>query len=299
MRKPPENMKLTSYEELLGMDTVASNENRNNDFKVVNAPLAELFEPKNHPYRVIDDEKMEETAESIRSYGVLVPGIARPRAEGGYELIAGNRRKRGSELAGKAEMPVIVRELDDDEAVIIMVDSNIQRENLLYSEKALAYKLKMEAMSHQGAKNGNGIGMITADAVGEKAGESGRTVQRYIRLTQLLPELLNMVDAEKIKFTPAVDISYLTEEEQSWVLDCIGESGSYPTSAMAASLKQHHDRGEITKAMVEVIMVEEKKESIKVTLAPKKIQNYFPNNYTKEQIETVIYELLEDWKKAQ
>lgn len=297
MRKPPENMKLTSYEELLGIDSVASNENRNNDFKVVNAPLTELFEPKNHPYRVLDDEKMEETTESIRSYGVLVPGIARPRAEGGYELIAGNRRKRGSELAGKAEMPVIVRELDDDEAVIIMVDSNIQRENLLYSEKAFAYKLKMEAMSHQGAKNGNGT--ITADAVGEKAGESGRTVQRYIRLTLLMPELLDLVDVRKIKFTPAVDISYLTEEEQSWVLDFINEHCSYPSGEMAICLKQYHDRKELTKAMTELIMGVEKKEPIKVTLPPKKIQNYFPNDYTKEQIETVIYELLEDWKKAQ
>ena len=155
----------------------------------------------------------------------------------------------------------------------------------------------MEAMSHQGAKNGNGT--ITADAVGEKAGESGRTVQRYLRLTLLLPELLDMVDAEKIKFTPAVDISYLTEEEQSWVLDYIGECGSYPTGVMATSLKQYHDRKELTKAMVGLIMGEEKKEPIKVTLPPKKIQNLFPSNYTKEQIETVIYELLDGWKKAQ
>lgn len=297
MRRAQKEIKLTSYEDLVGVSGLTTNEAEDNGFKVIIAPLTELYEPKNHPYRVLDDEKMEETTESIRKFGVLVPGIARPRAEGGYELIAGNRRKRGSILAGKTEMPVIVKELDDDEATIIMVDSNIQRENLLYSEKAFAYKLKMEAMSHQGAKSGKTV--ITADKVGEKAGESSRTVQRYIRLTYLLPELLDMVDEGKIKFIPAVDISNLTEQEQIWLLGYIKESGVCPSGAMALSLKKHHDDGELTEAVIRLVMGAEKKEPIKVTLLPKKIQNYFPDSYTKEQIETVIYELLEDWKKAQ
>ena len=297
MRRPPKDIKLTSYEELVGIDGLLPEEQGNSDMKIVNLPLTDLYEPKNHPYRVLDDEKMEETVESIRIHGVLVPGLARPRAEGGYELVSGNRRKRGSELAGVPEMPVIIKNLNDDEATIIMVDSNIQRENLLYSEKAFAYKLKMEAMSHQGAKNG--VGGITADEVGEKAGESGRTVQRYIRLTMLLPELLELVDTEKIKFTPAVEISYLDEAEQGWVLAYISESGTYPSGAMASALKQHHEANELTYAMVRMIMGEVKKTPIKVTLPTQKIQNYFPESYTKEQIETVIYELLEEWKKAQ
>lgn len=297
MRRQPKDMKLTSYDELLGVDGISTDEGINKDFKIINAPLTDLYEPKNHPYRVLDDEKMEETTESIRKFGVLVPGIARPREEGGYELIAGNRRKRGSTLAGKTDMPVIVKELDDDEATIIMVDSNIQRENLLYSEKAFAYRLKMEAMSHQGAKSGKAV--ITADEVGEKAGESGRTVQRYIRLTYLLPELLDMVDNGKIKFIPAVEISYLNEMEQHWLLTFIENNEAYPSGAMASSLKKYHEDGELTEAVIQLIMGVVKQEAVKVTLPPNKIQNYFPANYTKEQIETVIYELLEDWKKAQ
>lgn len=297
MRRPPKDMKLTSYAELLGVDALSDVGTHNQGYRVINAPLTELFEPENHPYHVLDDEKMEETAESIRSYGVLVPGIARPRADGGYELIAGNRRKRGSELAGRTEMPVIVREMDDDEAVIIMVDSNIQRENLLYSEKAFAYKMKMEAMSHQGARNQTDT--ITADAVGEKAGESGRTVQRYIRLTLLLKELLELVDIGKIKFTVAVDISYLTEQEQGWVLAFIQDGGVYPSGAMAVSLKKYHESNELTEAVVKLIMGTEQKEPMKLTLPPKELKKFFPEDYTKEKMESVIYELLADWKKAQ
>lgn len=216
MRKGQKDIQLPSYNELLGIDDFV---NHGAD-QIVEVPLSELHPFKDHPFQVRDDEKMEETVESIRNYGVLNPGLVRPRAEGGYEIVAGHRRKRGCELAGKPTMPVLVRDYTDDEAVVIMVDSNIQRENILPSEKAFAYRMKLEAMKHQGAK-GNGD---TADLVGKEAGDSGRKVQRYIRLTELLPELLEMVDDEKMKFIPAVSLSFLTKEEQSWVFRCIIEN---------------------------------------------------------------------------
>ena len=273
MRKPQKAIQLTSYNVLLGIDE-SVNPGTN---QIVEVPLSELYPFKNHPFQVRDDEKMEETVESIRNYGVLNPGLVRPRAEGGYEVVAGHRRKRGCELAGKTTMPVLVRDYTDDEAVVIMVDSNIQRENILPSEKAFAYRMKMEAMKHQGAK-GTGD---TADLVGKEAGDSGRKVQRYIRLTELLPELLEMVDNGKIKFIPAVSLSYLTKEEQSWVFKCITENCISVSGAMAEQL----------------ILCEEKKDTGKVTLSANKISRYFPKEYSKQQIEQVIFELLEDWKK--
>ena len=203
MRKGQKDIQLPSYNELLGIDDFVNHEAD----QIVEVPLSELHPFKDHPFQVRDDEKMEETVESIRNYGVLNPGLVRPRAEGGYEIVAGHRRKRGCELAGKPTMPVLVRDYTDDEAVVIMVDSNIQRENILPSEKAFAYRMKLEAMKHQGAK-GNGD---TADLVGKEAGDSGRKVQRYIRLTELLPELLEMVDDGKVKFIPAVSLSFLSK----------------------------------------------------------------------------------------
>ena len=289
MRKPQKAIQLTSYNELLGIDE-SVNPGTN---QIVEVPLSELYPFKNHPFQVRDDEKMEETVESIRNYGVLNPGLVRPRAEGGYEVVAGHRRKRGCELAGKTTMPVLVRDYTDDEAVVIMVDSNIQRENILPSEKAFAYRMKMEAMKHQGAK-GTGD---TADLVGKEAGDSGRKVQRYIRLTELLPELLEMVDNGKIKFIPAVSLSYLTKEEQSWVFKCITENCSSVSGAMADAMKKHSEEGKLTELAVQLILCEEKKDTGKVTLSANKISRYFPKEYSKQQMEQVIFELLEDWKK--
>lgn len=289
MRKPQKAIQLTSYNELLGIDE-SVNPGTN---QIVEVPLSELYPFKNHPFQVRDDEKMEETVESIRNYGVLNPGLVRPRAEGGYEVVAGHRRKRGCELAGKTTMPVLVRDYTDDEAVVIMVDSNIQRENILPSEKAFAYRMKMEAMKHQGAK---GTGDI-ADLVGKEAGDSGRKVQRYIRLTELLPELLEMVDNGKIKFIPAVSLSYLTKEEQSWVFKCITENCISVSGAMADAMKKHSEEGKLTELAVQLILCEEKKDTGKVTLSANKISRYFPKEYSKQQMEQVIFELLEDWKK--
>lgn len=289
MRKPQKAIQLTSYNELLGIDESVNP--RTN--QIVEVPLSELYPFKNHPFQVRDDEKMEETVESIRNYGVLNPGLVRPRAEGGYEVVAGHRRKRGCELAGKTTMPVLVRDYTDDEAVVIMVDSNIQRENILPSEKAFAYRMKMEAMKHQGAK-GTGD---TADLVGKEAGDSGRKVQRYIRLTELLPELLEMVDNGKIKFIPAVSLSYLTKEEQSWVFKCITENCILVSGAMADAMKKHSEERKLTELAVQLILCEEKKDTGKVTLSANKISRYFPKEYSKQQIEQVIFELLEDWKK--
>ena len=277
MRKPQKAIQLTSYNELLGIDE-SVNPGTN---QIVEVPLSELYPFKNHPFQVRDDEKMEETVESIRNYGVLNPGLVRPRAEGGYEL------------AGKTTMPVLVRDYTDDEAVVIMVDSNIQRENILPSEKAFAYRMKMEAMKHQGAK-GTGD---TADLVGKEAGDSGRKVQRYIRLTELLPELLEMVDNGKIKFIPAVSLSYLTKEEQSWVFKCITENCISVSGAMADAMKKHSEEGKLTELAVQLILCEEKKDTGKVTLSANKISRYFPKEYSKQQMEQVIFELLEDWKK--
>lgn len=240
-------------------------------------PISDLHPFKGHPFKVLDDEKMTETAESIRNYGVLNPGLVRPRAEGGYEVVAGHRRKRGCELAGKDTMPVLIRNYSDDEAVIIMVDSNIQRENILPSEKAFAYKMKLEAMKHQGAK-GTGD---TADLVGKEAGDSGRKVQRYIRLTELLPELLDMVDNGKIKFIPAVSLSYLSKEEQAWVQACIKEKSVSVSGVMADALKKHSEDGKLTELAVQLILSEEKKDTGKVTLPGNKISRYFPKEYSR------------------
>lgn len=290
MRKPKKEIQLTSYEDLLGIDErVDSPMNQ-----VIEIPLTDLYPFRNHPFKVLDDEKMEETAESIRNYGVLNPGLVRPRAEGGYELVAGHRRKRGCELAGKDTMPVLVREYTDDEAVVIMVDSNIQRENILPSEKAFAYQMKMEALRHQGVKSADGTD--TADLVGKEAGDSGRKVQRYIRLTKLLPELLALVDMGKVKILPAVGLSYLSEEEQLWVLNCITEKSMTVSGSMAEALKKHSAEGKLTELAVELILCEEKKDTEKVMLPRAKIRQYFPKEYSRQQMEQVIFELLEEWK---
>lgn len=294
MRRPQKDIQLTTYDDLLG---ISETDDTGVD-KVIEVLLAELFPFKNHPFHVLDDEKMDETVESIRSYGVLNPALVRPRAEGGYELVAGHRRKRACELAGRDTMPVIVRNYSDDEAVVIMVDSNIQRDNILPSEKAFAYKMKLEALKHQGVKSETGSDAETADLVGKEAGDSGRKVQRYIRLTELLPELLELVDRGKIKVSPAVSLSYLSKEEQEWVLQCVVGRAAFVSGTMADQLKKHSEEGKLTELAVEMILCEEKKEAGKVTL-PGKVKQYFPKGYSNQQIEQVIFELLENWKNSQ
>ena len=300
MKSSAKNIKLTSYDELFQNDAAREDERRE---KVLDISLNELFPFKDHPFKVVDDEAMRDTAESIEKYGVLVPAIARPRAEGGYELIAGHRRKRGCELAGKETMPVIVRELDDDAAVIIMVDSNLQRENILPSERALAFKMKLEAMKRQGARTdltSRQVGgkLEMADVVGKDSGESGRQVQRYIRLTELIPPLLEMVDAKKIAFNPAVELSYLKEDEQTLLLDALEMEQSTPSLSQAQRLKKYSQEGKLSFDVMSAIMSEEKKGEIeKITLTGDKLKKYFPRSYTPKQMEDTIIKLLESWYK--
>ena len=288
MRKRNSDIQLTSYEELLGLDTTKDNDSE----KILIIPLEELHTFKDHPFRVVDDEKMQETVESIEKYGVLVPAIARKRTAGGYELIAGHRRKRGSELAGKKDMPVIVRNYTDDEAVVIMVDSNIQREDILPSEKAKAYKMKYEAMKHQGKKSGKN----TLEEVGEAAGENAKKVQRYIWLARLSDALLEMVDNRKLGFSQGVDISFLSEEAQQWVEVVLEDYRCAVSMVQSAKLKEYGKNGELTFAMVKLILSEEKPKERKVTIKSDKIQQYFGDDYTSEDIEDIILSLLEKWK---
>ncbi len=280
-------IKLGSYDDLFG-------EQPKGIEQVQEIELSELHTFKGHPFKVLDDEKMQETVESIKAYGVLMPGIARPRAEGGYEIIAGHRRKHGCELAGLSKMPVFVRDYTDDEATIIMVDTNIQREDILPSEKARAYAMKYEALKHQGVKGGN-----TLDEVGEAAGESGKTVQRYIWLARLSDELLDMVDNKKIGLVQGIDISFLSEQAKEWVQVILEEMGVKMTTSQSAKLKEYGKSGELTLAMVRLILSEEKPKQRSFTIKEKEIAEYFPEEYTEQQIHDVLVTLLEDWKKSQ
>ena len=282
-------VRLTSFDDLFGANEMAAGET------VTSVPLSQLHTFKGHPFRVLDDEKMQETVESVKQYGVLVPGIVRPHPESGYEVIAGHRRWRACELAGLTEMPVIIREMDDDTAVVLMVDTNIQREDILPSEKAKAYRMKYEAMKHQGSKGGK----YTADVIGEAAGDSGRTVQRYIRLSELVTELLDFVDENKIPMVAGEKLSYLKTEEQEWIVDAIGNSGIFPSKAQAEQLKESSEAGELTEGKVYAVLVRKEKENVNVTISAKKIRNYFPVEYSREQIEDVIYTLLEEWKQKE
>ena len=285
--KSAEKVKLNSFDDLFGIDETGET--------VTSVPLSELHTFKGHPFRVLDDEKMQETVESVKQYGVLMPGIVRPYPEGGYEVIAGHRRWRACELAGLTEMPVIIREMDDDTAVVLMVDTNIQREDILPSEKAKAYRMKYEAMKHQGSKGEK----YTADAIGEAAGDSGRTVQRYIRLSELAEELLDYVDENKIPMVAGEKLSYLKAGEQAWVVDAIGNSGIFPSKVQAELLKAGSEAGELTEGKVYAVLVRKEEENVNVTISAKKIRNYFPVEYSKEQIEDVIYTLLEEWKQKE
>lgn len=289
-RGSADKIKLSSFDDLFGTQEASTGTEQ-----VQEIPLCELHEFRGHPFKVLDDEKMQETVESIKNYGVLMPGIARPRAEGGYEIIAGHRRRHGCELAGLSTMPMFVRDYTDDEATIIMVDTNIQREDILPSEKARAYSMKYEAMKHQGKKGaGNSL-----DEVGEVAGESGKTVQRYIWLSRLSDELLEMVDKKKIGLVQGVDISFLTEQAQEWVQAIMEETGTNISTVQSAKLKEYGKKGELTMPMVRLILTEEKPRERKVTLKAEKISRYFPEEYSESEIEKVIIELLEAWQKKQ
>lgn len=282
-----QKIKLTSYEELFGCE-----EGRvQGEYTTV--PLSMLRPFKNHPFLVLDDEKMQETVESIKHHGVIQPGIVRPCAEG-YEVIAGHRRWRACELAGIEELPVIIRELDDDAATVLMVDTNIQRENLRPSEKAKAYKMKYEAMKHQGSKGEK----HTADEVGEKSGDSGRTVQRYIRLASLIDGLLDQVDAGKMGMTAGEKLSYLKKSEQEWVWKASENTGIYPSPAQARQIKEQSESGGLCQESIYKILVKKEKTGRNITLSANKIRNYFPAAYTREQMEEVIYTLLDEWKKG-
>lgn len=271
--------------------------------RITQLPLSELHDFPNHPFKVRDDEAMQETTESIKQYGVLVPAIVRPREGGGYEIIAGHRRKHGSELAGLSTMPCIVREMDDATATILMVDSNIQRENILPSERAQAYKMKLEALKRQGVRNDLTSPQVAAkfradDEVAKDAGISGDTVRRYIRLTELAPELQQMVDDKKIGMTPAVEISYLKPEEQKMLLTAIDSEQATPSLSQAQRMKKLSQDGKLNDDTMLGIMMEQKKpETYSVTISGDKLRKYFPRSYTPQRMEETILKLLDGWLK--
>ena len=304
MKSSAKNIKLASVDDLFSTEESRADETRE---KIIEIPLTELHPFKDHPFKVIDNEAMFDTTESVKQYGVLVPAIARPRDEGGYELVAGHRRKRACELAELETMPVIVRSLDDDAAIIIMVDSNLQRENILPSERAFAYKMKLEAMKRQagrpskenGSQVGNNLlGKKSSDILAEQIGESKNQIYRYIRLTHLIPELLSMVDEKKIAFNPAVELSYLKNEEQADLLEAMDMEQATPSLSQAQRLKKFSNEGKLSLEVMSAIMSEEKKGDLdKVTLTGDKLKRYFPKSYTPKQMEETIIKLLEGWHK--
>ena len=300
MKSSAKNIVLKSVDDIFQTEENRADAQRE---RVLEIPLDQLKPFRNHPFKVRDDQRMLDTVDSIREYGVLVPAIARPDPEGGYELISGHRRKRGCEMAGLQTMPVIIRDLDDDAAVLVMVDSNIQREELLPSERAFAYKMKLEALKHQGARSDltsrQFVGKLEmADVVGQNAGESGRQVQRYIRLTELIPELLDMVDERKLAFNPAVEVSYLKQDEQRMLLEAMDAEQTTPSLSQAQRLKKFSQEGKLTEEAMSAIMSEEKKSEMdKVTLRSDTLHKYFPKSYTPKQMEQTIIRLLDVWQK--
>jgi len=293
--------------ELASVDDLFSTEEGRQDEqleKIQEIPLSELHPFKDHPFKVKDDDAMIETADSIKKYGVLVPAIARPLPDGGYELVAGHRRRRASELAGKETMPVIVRDLDDDAATIIMVDSNLQRENLLPSERAFAYKMKLEAIKHQGARTDLTSVQVeqklsARDQVAKEAGErSGIQVMRYVRLTELIPELLDMVDEKKIAFNPAYELSFLKPDEQQMLVETMDYEQATPSLSQAQRMKKFSQEGKLSEDVMLAIMSEEKKGDLdKVTLSSDTLRKYFPKSYTPAKMQETIIKLLEQWQK--
>lgn len=294
-RKPS----LTSYDDIFSTEASRQQE------QIQRLAISELHPFKDHPFRVLDDDRMMETVESVKEYGVLVPIIARPMADGGYEIVSGHRRKRACELAGMNEIPAIVRDLDDDEAVIIMVDSNLQRENILPSERAKAYQMKLEAIKHQGERRDltsrQLVGKLeAADLIGQDTGESGRQIQRILRLNNLEPPLIDKVDAGKLAFTPAVELSYLKPEEQQWLDTALENTQQTPSLSQAQRMKRESKQGTLSEQGIMEIMTENKQTipaKGSVVLPQEKLTKYFPRSYTTEQMEKVIFKLLDYWMR--
>ena len=294
---------------LKGADDIFSTEESRQEQQreqVQQIPIGELFPFKNHPFKVLDDESMQRTVESVEQYGVLSPLIARPRPEGGYEIISGHRRQHAAQLAGLDALPVIVRQMDDDAAVLLMVDSNLQRENILPSERAFAYKMKLEAIKNQGARSDLTSGQIvqksklSIERVAEDAGEGYKTVQRFIRLTNLVPELLDMVDEKKIAFNPAVELSYLDESQQRDFLEAMNDTQNAPSLSQAQRLKKLAQEGHFSYDVAFAVMGEEKKDELdKVVIKNDTLRKYFPRSYTPKQMEDTIIKLLEQWQRKQ
>ncbi len=302
MKSSAKNIVLKSVDDIFQTEENRADAQRE---RVQEIPLDQLKPFRNHPFKVRDDQRMLDTVDSIREYGVLVPAIARPDPEGGYELISGHRRKRGCEMAGLQTMPVIIRNLDDDAAVLVMVDSNIQREELLPSERAFAYKMKLEALKHQGARMDLtscqvGTKLRADEKLAESVNESARTVQRFIRLTELISELLDMVDERKLAFNPAVEVSYLKRDEQRMLLEAMDAEQTTPSLSQAQRLKKFSQEGRLTEEAMSAIMSEEKKSEMdKVTLRSDTLYKYFPKSYTPKQMEQTIIRLLDVWKQRQ
>ena len=304
MKSSARNIELKSVDDLFATEESRADAQRE---KVQEIPLGELHPFKNHPFKVKDDAAMQDTVDSVREYGVLVPAIARPDPGGGYELIAGHRRHHASELAGKETMPVIIRDLDDDAATIIMVDSNLQREELLPSERAFAYKMKLEAMKRQAGRHtkencsqlGNNLdGKRSSEIMAEQIGGSKNQIFRYIRLTELIPELLDMVDERKIAFNPAVELSYLKKEEQTLLLEAMDSEQATPSLSQAQRLKKFSQQKMLSLDVMRAVMSEEKKTDLeRVTLKNETLRRYFPKSYTPKQMEDTIIKLLEGWYK--
>ena len=300
MQKRGGNVSLNTYADIFSTEQSRAEDRLE---KVREIPLAELHPFKNHPFKVLDDESMQRTVESIARFGVLSPAIARPSPDGGYELVAGHRRHHACELVGMETMPVIVRDLDDDAATILMVDSNLQRETILPSERAFAYKMKLEAMRHQGERTDltsrQVVGKLeAADMLGKDTGESGRQIQRFIRLTELIPELLDMVDQKQIAFNPAVELSFLKPEEQKQLLEAMDYAQATPSLSQAQRLKKYSQEGKCTLEVMCTVMDEEKKTDLdRVIIKQDVLRKYFPKSYTPKQMEDTIIRLLEQWQR--
>ncbi|RGC18779.1 ParB/RepB/Spo0J family partition protein [Faecalibacterium prausnitzii] len=292
---------------LKGADDIFSTEESRQEQQreqVQQIPIGELFPFKNHPFKVLDDESMQRTVESVEQYGVLSPLIARPRPEGGYEIISGHRRQHAAQLAGLDTLPVIVRQMDDDAAVLLMVDSNLQRENILPSERAFAYKMKLEALKNQGARSDltsvQVAPKLSTEKIGEEVGMSKDNVKRYIRLTNLVPELLDMVDEKKIAFNPAVELSYLDESQQRDFLEAMNDTQNAPSLSQAQRLKKLAQEGHFSYDVAFAVMGEEKKDELdKVVIKNDTLRKYFPRSYTPKQMEDTIIKLLEQWQRKQ
>ena len=300
MKSSAKNVQLASVDDLFSTEESRADDQRE---KVVEIPLSELHPFKDHPFKVKDDEAMMDTAESIRQYGVLVPAIARPDPNGGYELIAGHRRHHASEIAGKDTMPVIVRDLDDDAATIIMVDSNLQREELLPSERAFAYKMKLDAIKHQGFRSDLtsaqvGPKLTAAEKIAENSPDSKSQIKRFIRLTELIPPLLDMVDEKKIALSPAYELSFLKPQEQAWLVETMDYEQATPSLSQAQRMKRFSQEGKLTEDMVLAVMSEVKKEELdKVTFSSETLRKYFPKSYTPQRMQETIIKLLEQWQR--